>query len=64
MDNDKYELAKSVKESVDDDAEVITANKEDIATAVVSDTHLNLDELNKAAQAITKRAFGHINDKK
>ena len=64
MDNDKYELAKSVKESVDDDAEVIAANKEDIATAVVSDTHLNLDELDKAAQAITKRAFGHINDKK
>ena len=64
MDDEKFELAKSIKADQGVEAEVERANEDDITSAMVKGMNVNVSELDEAAKEITKKAFAHVNEKK
>ena len=64
MDDEKYELAKSIKEDADVEKEVEDANENEVRTSIVKGLRESVEGLDKVAKEINDKAFKHVNDKK
>ena len=60
VDDEKYELAKSIKDDVETKEAVEKANETDISTASVKISTKDQSDLDKAKDEINKNAFGHV----